>query len=213
MTVKMFKYAPVAILFNEQEGDKGKEAPVKVQLLRVGLFSYYSPDDMEINQGHLLSMVNNFENKVRGVDCAIDYGHNMYKEAAGWIENLFLSNDGNELWATIKWTPRAAKMLEDKEYRYISSEFSFNFFDNEGLTDYGPTLFGAGLTNRPFVKNMEPLVEMSDKETKMNLEEMKKKLDEQAAQIKTLSEKVTSQERILDEKEKKIKENEEAQAK
>lgn len=208
MNIQLIKHDPIAIKLDEgvQTVDGRPQVPSDVQLLRTGLFSYFEPGDMEINQGHLLSMVNNFQKKIRGVDLAVDYGHDCYGEAAGWFENLFLSSDGNELWATIKWTPEGLEKLGHKEYRYISSEFSFQYEDTENKIEYGPTMFGAGLTNRPFVKNMEPLIAMSDKERKMTIEEMKKKLEEQEALVKRLNE-------SLDSKEKKIKENEEAQAK
>jgi hypothetical protein len=37
-----------------------------------------------------------------------------------------------------------------------------DYKDNEGGTAYGPTLMGAGLTNRPFVKEMQPIVQLAD---------------------------------------------------
>src|SRR3990167_3877719 len=119
MAIKLMKYSPQVIMLKEglktaNGEDVAVEVPTDIQLLRVGSFSYWEPGDMDINQGTLLSMVQNFDRKVRGVDLAIDYGHDCFGEAAGWIEKLYLSEDGNALFASIKWTPEGAAKLAGK---------------------------------------------------------------------------------------------------
>lgn len=42
--------------------------------------------------------------------------------AAGWMKRFEVRSDG--IWALVQWTTRAAKMLADGEYRYISPTFS-----------------------------------------------------------------------------------------
>lgn len=180
-----FKANPTEVKLSEF--DSVFTPPSDVHLLRTGVFSYYSEDDMEINSGHILSFIENFNKKVRGCDLAIDYSHDNMDEAAGWVEDLFSSPDGQELWAKIKWTPEGKRSLVEREYRYISAEFAFDYKSQEGNVSYGPTLYGAGLTNRPFVKNMKPLVEMSEQEKNMTLEELKAKVAEQDALLKTLN--------------------------
>lgn len=143
----------------------GGEVPKKIQLLKVGAFKSAEYGELNITKDILLSMKKNFEGKARGYDdghLPIDYFHENEKVAAGWIEGLTLSDDGAELWADVTWTPRGEKHLADKELRYVSAEFHFDYKSNEGGKKFGPTLFGAGLTNRPFIKGMEAVVELSE---------------------------------------------------
>lgn len=147
-----------------------------VQILRVGEFIH--PDStigkVIVTSEMLSQMVTNFQNNVRGIDIAIDYKHESDDIAAGWVREVFLSEDGMELWARVDWTPAALKKLADKEFRYLSADFHMNYKHNETLQEYGPTLFGAGLTNRPVVKNMRPAVELQEakKELKPKGEKM-----------------------------------------
>ncbi len=163
-----------------------------IQVLRCGKF-YHDGREIVINERDLTSMVKNFSEKVRGIDLMIDFSHNSEGEAAGWIKDLKLSEDKNELFAHVDWTPAGQKALKEKAFRYISADFSFAYKDNETKQDFGPTLFGAGLTNRPVVKSMEPIVlsesnnfksevEMEEKlgEKNYNLEEEKKMQEEEA---------------------------------
>tara|TARA_R100000655_G_scaffold110056_1_gene167247 strand:+ start:6341 stop:7939 length:1599 start_codon:yes stop_codon:yes gene_type:complete len=146
-----FRTSPFVINFSE------KAAPEKIQILRAGKF-FHDGQEIEVSEKDLLNMVKNFSEKVRGIDLMIDFSHNSEGEAAGWIKELVLSEDKKELWANVEWTPTGKSRLDNKAFKYISADFSFAYKDNETLKNYGPTLFGAGLTNRPVVKSMEPIV-------------------------------------------------------
>ena len=140
----------------------------KVQILRTGTFHHPEYGTFEITAETLLSMQKNFDSKVRGVDIAIDFAHESEKEAAAWIQALHISGDGNELWAEVIWTASGKESLMKKEYRYLSADFTFDYQDNESLLSFGPVLFGAGLTNRPVIKNMAPAIELSEGTSNMN---------------------------------------------
>jgi phage I-like protein len=130
------------------------------------------------------SMVQNFTDKVRGIDLAIDYKHDSDDIAAGWIKNLYIKNN-DELRASVDWTPGGRKILSDKEFRYLSADFHLDYKSNETNQKHGPTLLGAGLTNRPFIKEMDPVLTLS--ETKGNqMDEKDKKIAELEAQIAAL---------------------------
>jgi len=153
----------------------------KVQIIRCGTFNHDAYGQFDITKEMLLSFKKNFEAEVRGIDLAIDYKHDSDDVAAGWIKKLMLENDGTELWAEVDWTPRGQKVLSDKEFRYLSADFAFEYEDNESNQNFGPTLFGAGLTNRPVVKRMEPVIELSEgKGTQMTPEQIKAMQDENA---------------------------------
>lgn len=168
-------------------------APEKIELIRCGTF--YTPDygKFSITPDILKSFKKNFDAKVRGVDLAVDYKHASEDIAAGWFKGLTLADDGNSLWADVKWTPNGNKVLADKEFRYISADFNMKYKDNETLTDHGPTLMGAGLTNRPVVKNMEPVIELSErKEDEMDpkdkeIADLKAQCADQAKKLSDMS--------------------------
>lgn len=134
----------------------------RIQLLRTGQFTHDQYGKFEITKAHLVLMEVNFKKKVRGIDLAVDYKHDRDNIAAGWILSLSLENNGTELWADVDWTPNGVKVLAEKEFRYVSPEFTFDYQNNETLEKFGPVLLGAGLTNRPTIKNMEPVVELSE---------------------------------------------------
>jgi phage I-like protein len=161
--------------------------PRKVQVLRVGNFMYQDdsmdePEELEITPAMLASMVTNFNEKVRGVDPAFDYSHKSGEKAAGWFKKLVTDESGKELWAEVDWTLPAAQALANKEYRYVSADISWNYQDNETGKKFGPTLNGAALTNRPYIKNMAPAMALTEGGR------MAKKLDEQGGDddIKTI---------------------------
>ena len=85
-----------------------------------------------------------------GRDLSVDYEHQSEKAnkngqpapAAGWIKELDVREDG--IWARIEWTPRAARMIADRECRFISPTFMYN-----RRTENIGRITGAGLTNHP----------------------------------------------------------------
>lgn len=192
MPEKIYRGSPIR--FADSSGFSGENTH-DVQLLRVGTFTHPVYGDLEVKLADLESMVKNFNDRVRGIDIAIDYAHESEKEAAGWIESLYLGGlENNELWAKVRWTPTGAGTIKAKEYRYLSAEFQFSYTTNETNQVYGPTLLGAGLTNRPFVKGMEPIVELSEKLTKgtNQMDEKDKQIAALQAQIEELKKQLES---------------------
>jgi phage I-like protein len=170
------------------------KAPSRIQIMRVGSFRWDDGEEMPVTRAMLESFVRNFDAKVRGYadkKLPIDYFHENEKLAAGWISNLAVSGDGDaaELWADVEWTPRAADAVANKELRYVSVEFHPDYKHNEGSPEsFGPTLFGAGLTNRPFIKGMRPMIasEAGGKGPQMTLEQALAKIAELEAEISKL---------------------------
>lgn len=186
-----FRAVPIRISLDEQTAQASR-VPTKVQLLKTG--TYYSDKygKFDITPTMLASMKKNFDEKVRGIDLAIDYSHENQDVAAGWIKELELADGGKELWATVDWTAPAQEKLAHKQFRYLSAEFINNYKDNETLKDFGPTLFGAGLTNRPVIKNMAPVVELHETANTTNKEDelMNEEMKALQEQVKTLADAV-----------------------
>lgn len=184
-----FRLKPVSIRLTES--DEGIHVPNRIQLFRTGRFKKWDEDsgrwiEFEITRELLSEMVQNFENKVRGIDLALDFAHKSDEEAAGWFKKLLLEESAGEceLWAEVDWTPDGHAAVKGKKFRYISPDFAFAWTDNETGKKYGATLFGAGLTNRPVIKNMAPTVELTE------VHEMAKKIEKKASetQVKKISE-------------------------
>lgn len=152
-------------MFNEAKLDEAGDIS-KVQLMRAGEYFHGWYGKFDITRETFESMVNNFDNKVRGIELAIDYFHDSGGIAAGWIKKLYIKGEGSqpaELWAEVDWTPEGKRRIEDKELRYLSADFSLAYDDSDekgekDATQYGATLFGAGLTNRPFIKRMKKVL-------------------------------------------------------
>lgn len=177
-----FRLPPIQIILSESG------IPESVQVIRTGTF--YDPryGKVEITKDVLKKFAENFAAGVRRIDLAVDYFHESASIAAGWFRKVFLNEDGTQLWAEIEWTPKGKQVLADKEVRYISADFDFDYQDNESKKKFGPTLFGAGLTNRPVIKGMTPTTTLTEyKGDHMTLEEIQE-------QLKALSEKFTASE-------------------
>ncbi len=138
--------------------DGSKIVPTDVQILRTGNFSHPTYGKFEITTKVLAEMKANFDLRVRGVDLAFDYFHDSDKEASAWVNDLTLKENGTELWANVTWTPKAEQKLSERELRYFSPDFAFQWQDPETGTKYSNVLFGGGLTNRPFLKEMQAIV-------------------------------------------------------
>lgn len=161
---KLLRSTPIR--FNEQTstviGQGG--TPGKVQLLRTGKFYDVRYGSFEITQDMLRKMKTNYDAKLRGVELAVDYAHESDKIAAGWIKAVELAADDTELWITVEWTPKGAKVLGDKEFGYLSADFHPDYEDNETRVKHGACLFGAGLTNRPVIKEMKSVIGLSEED-------------------------------------------------
>lgn len=167
-----------------------REVPNDVQVLRVGSFNHPTYGAFDITTETLSEMKSNFDAKIRGVDLAFDYYHNSDQEAAAWINSLELREDGSELWANVTWTPKASQKLSDREIRYFSPDFAFKWTDPENGVTFSNVLFGGGLTNRPFVKEMKAIVanETIGENDMTELEKLQLKLKEETAKSVKLAE-------------------------
>lgn len=128
-----------------------------VQLIRTGEFDHDWFGKFVITEETLRSFKLNFDRKVRKVDLAVDYFHETLAEAAGWFKEIELRENDTQLWIRVEWTDKAKQKILDKEIRYISADFVMDYVDAETKEEFGATLYGAGLTNRPHVKGMQPV--------------------------------------------------------
>lgn len=177
----------------------------EVQVLRVGKFNHPKYGEFEITTATLEELKQNFDKKIRGVDIAVDYFHKSDEEAAGWIRELYLSEDQTELWAKVDWTLEATKKLAEREIRYFSPDFAFQWTDPETNKTYSNVLFGGGLTNRPFVKDMAAIV-ASEQGEQMKIDELEKLVLKLSEDGKAKEEEMAAMKKKLEEMSDKTKE-------
>lgn len=152
-----------------QDGEDFSE----VQLMRTGKFKHPFMEDFEVTEDMFKSFKKNFDKNVKKLKLAFDYSHFSGEKAAGWFTKVTLKENNTELWVTIEWTPKGRQRILDKEFRYTSADFTTNYIDNETGKEFGPTLNGAGLTNRPFIKDMDVIlseIDLSDEKRNAILE-------------------------------------------
>ncbi len=173
--------------------------PTAVQMLRVGKFNHPKYGKFEITSQTLAEMKANFDARVYGIDPAFDYYHDSDKDAAGWPKALELREDGTELWAVnIEWTPPGAQKLADKALRYFSPDFAFRWKDPESGKVHSNVLFGGGLTNRPFVKEMQAIV-ADERDEMTELEKAQARVKElETANVKLSEEKTAAVAQMAD---------------
>ena len=134
-----------------------EETPTtEIQVFKTGKFRK-GGRSFEIGEKQFDEAIKNFATKVAG-DPPLDYDHEFAyggsSAAAGWFKDIF-KRDG-ALWATVELTADAAEKVKQGVYRFFSPEFAGNYIDETGKK-HGFAIVAGGLTNRPFLKNMQPI--------------------------------------------------------
>ncbi len=135
--------------------DESTDFSQPLNALRVGKYLHPVYGEEEITLERLQRFADNVNNRVRGIDLDIDYDHKEREgKAAGWVKTAEVRDD--QLFVTVEWTEAAKQAIKDKEYRYFSPEYMDEWLDSEGNA-HKDVLFGGGLTNRPYMKDLLPL--------------------------------------------------------
>ena len=160
--------------------------PKSVKLLHEGDY-YYGREQLKIPRSALETMVEHFKSGIRPEKpskLCINYNHGIgwaispeEGVAAGWIEDISLSDDG---WLSITptWTPRAAEYIKNKEYQYLSAEFNLEYRSKYTDGVIGPTLTGAAVTNIPFIEGQEGLTLSEHYQEVEDMKELQEQFDE-----------------------------------
>ena len=124
----------------------------------VGTYDHPVYGELSFTSERLQRFADNVKNRIRKIDLDIDYDHKQDSskgsKAAGWIKDAEVRNDG--LWIGVTFTERAKEEIDAGEWKYLSPEFQDHWTDASG-TKYDDVLLGAGLTNRPFLKDLLPI--------------------------------------------------------
>ena len=134
-----------------------------VEILRTGEWVHPVYGNIKITEKSIDGFIANFYNKVRGVDLAVDQEHKPEEGAEGWFKKLWkiprtTDDAGFSLMAEVQWTWHGEQLIREGIYRYFSADFDFEWTDPETGEKFKNVLFGGALTNRPFIKHMEPII-------------------------------------------------------
>ena len=128
--------------------------PDAIHALKVGKYQHPLYGEINITPDRLNAFAANINDKVLGVDVAIDYRHKGEEVAAAWVQSAEVREDA--LWLSVDWTEDGKRAVEGKAFRYFSPELTDEWTDPQG-SKHKDVLFGGGLTNRPWFKNLTPL--------------------------------------------------------
>lgn len=153
--------------FKPITADASGTVPERIEILKAGMWPDGSAKGhLDITIPNLVEMVSNFDRGVgmpggAGTGLPIDYGHEEWAQAAGWMKSLELI--GDTLYAHVEWSTSGLAALQGKEYKCISPSFwpgclgQWQDPENPDITASN-VLVGAGLTNIPFFKGLTPIM-------------------------------------------------------
>src|SRR3972149_3883202 len=122
--------------------------------------------------------ISNWKSNVLGREIALDKTHNPEEGATGWIKDMKIV--GDRLKALVEWTPWGVELIEQKGFKYFSPEYRDSYTDKESGNEHKNVLFGGGITNRPFLTDLAPIVLSEDLESQcfktINNDELKEEL-------------------------------------
>jgi phage I-like protein len=133
-----------------------------IQIMKTGEFDHPMHGKLKIAPADLHQFKENFDKNVRGTDLAVDVSHKPDAGAVAWFKELKV--DGEKLMAKVAWTEEGKELVSSGKYRYFSPEFTFQYKDAESGKQFRDVLLGGAITNRPFLKNMDP-IEFSEDES------------------------------------------------
>jgi hypothetical protein len=193
-------------LRNEDTIKLSVDIPHIIEIARVIKGNHRQFGEIEITKDILKSFVRNFNDSVVGIDLAIDFDHDR-KEAAGWLKSVFLNFDETTLLGEVRWSPKGALALSDREFRYFSPEFTLNYVHPHTGEKHGATLLGGALVNRPFLK-MDAIIGLNHKESEMeqiSLKEHEEKTKALNDEIEALKLSTEESKKLVEEKDAEIK--------
>jgi hypothetical protein len=160
------------------ESEQGGDGLHRSWIMLLPLGEYEHPKGtLKLTRVMLAEVKRNFDNRVRGVEIALDYDHKASdgdSRAFGWLEAVGIYDAGRAplrnqpaesypggLWGLVRWTKIGLDAVQDEIYRYISAEYRPEWTNPVNNTTYHNVLIGATLTNRPFMNHM-PAVQLSE---------------------------------------------------
>lgn len=167
-TVDQKKNNQLLFIKNKLTADASGKLPTRIEILRAGVWENSWKGDLEILVSDLLEMKLNFAKGIGLPDSGsegapIDFSHNEWAEAAGWIKALEVDEANGILYASeIEWSDAGIAAIEGKRFKFFSPSVYpaclGSWSDPEDPTNTAKNvLMGGGLTNIPFFKGLTGL--------------------------------------------------------
>jgi phage I-like protein len=147
------------------KADASGQAPAEIEVLKAGVWRTLYHGEFMVTPDDLQEYVDHFNANIglpgEGANGApIDYKHENWDKAAGWMKSL--SVQGDALIAKVKWTPAGQQAIVDEEYCYFSPQFypkgRGGWCDPEDYEySVDNVIDGGGLTNIPLFKGLSPV--------------------------------------------------------
>jgi hypothetical protein len=144
--------------------------PTRIEVMKAGTWQDSVKGNLIISTVDLQQMKDNFDAGMSqpypGFGLPIDFGHEDWDKAAGWIKAL--SVEGDTLYADVEWTTAGADALRGGEYKLFSPAFYpsclGDWFDPEDMSVTAKNVLeGGALTNIPFFKDLKPIMASNSK--------------------------------------------------
>jgi len=146
--------------------DKDGELPTRIMIMKAGTWADSVKGNLIISTEDLKEMVENFNRGLgqagEGIGLPIDFSHNDWAEAAGWIQGLVV--EGDTLYADpVSWTSKGEEALRGGLYKCFSPAFYPSclgeWHDPENWERTARNVLeGGALTNIPFFKDLSPIM-------------------------------------------------------
>jgi phage I-like protein len=150
------KFSFLIELAKQQFDESATGASAWMMAMPIGNYQHPVYGKINLTMDRIRRFAENVNRGIRGQDLDIDYDHKEYGgEAAGWVKQAEARPDG--LWLLVEWTQKAYEAIKSKAYRYFSPEFDDVWSDPRTGEKFKDVLFGGGITNRPFLKGIQPL--------------------------------------------------------
>lgn len=154
--MKQNKFSFLIELAKQQFDETVDGASSWMMAMPIGNYQHPEYGKINLTPDRIARFADNVNNGIRGQELDIDYDHKEYGgEAAGWVKQAEARPDG--LWLLVEWTKKAYEAIKSKAYRYFSPEFDDLWIDPRTGEKFKDVLFGGGITNRPFLKGIQPL--------------------------------------------------------
>src|SRR4030066_1622495 len=146
------------IQLEEKEGKKSSW----IEVFREGEWNHPKWGIIKGTKKMFNDFISNWKSNVLGREISLDKTHEPSDGATGWIQELKIK--GDRLLALVEWTPFGIELIEQKGFKYFSPEYRDSYTDKESGKEYKNVLFGGGITNRPFLTDLAPIVLSEDLE-------------------------------------------------
>jgi phage I-like protein len=143
------------------EGKSSTVVPDEIQIVPCGKWSHPVYGEMEITPADITEFVQNYTRGVR-LDIPITQGHDNGMSggelpAVCWFTELMDRGQAG-LFGKTKWTEEGKQLLTSGTFKYFSPEFYEQYTDPETGLKFGHVLVGGALTNKPYFKELQPVV-------------------------------------------------------